>query len=64
VALVVVDGRPRYGDAEFAELFRRAGVEVDALEVGGAAKLVEAPLGQVARRVLDLSPTCARIFGA
>jgi cytosine/adenosine deaminase-related metal-dependent hydrolase len=64
VALVVVDGRPRYGDAEFAELFGHAGVEVDALEVGGAAKLVEAPLGQVARRVLELSPTCARIFGA
>jgi cytosine/adenosine deaminase-related metal-dependent hydrolase len=64
VALVVVDGLPRYGDAEFAELFERAGVEVDALEVGGVEKLVEAPLGEVARRVLDLSPTCARIFGA
>jgi cytosine/adenosine deaminase-related metal-dependent hydrolase len=64
VALVVVDGRPRYGDAAFAELFERAGVEVDALQVGGAARLVEAPLGQVARRVLDLSPTCARIFGS
>ncbi|HEU4559851.1 MAG TPA: amidohydrolase family protein [Longimicrobium sp.] len=64
VALVVVDGRPRYGDAEFAELFARARVEVDVLEVGGVAKLVEAPLGQVARRVLDLSPECARIFGA
>lgn len=63
VALVVVDGRPRYGDAEFAELFERAGVEVDALEVDGAEKLVEAPLGQVVRRVHDLSPSCARIFG-
>ncbi len=64
VALVVVDGVPRYGDAEFADLFARAGVQVDALQAGGVEKLVEAPLGQVARRVLDLSPTCARIFGS
>lgn len=62
VALVVVDGRPRYGDAAFAALFAHAGVEVDALRVGGTEKLVEAPLGQVARRVLELSPECARIF--
>ena len=31
--------------------------------VDGAEKLVEAPLGHIARRVLELSPTCARIFG-
>jgi hypothetical protein len=62
VALVMVDGVPRYGDAEFAELFAAAGVPVDTLEVGGVPKLVQAPLGEVARRVLDLSPECARIF--
>ncbi|MGH7504914.1 MAG: amidohydrolase family protein, partial [Longimicrobiales bacterium] len=64
VGLVVVGGRPVYGDDEYGELFERAGVAVDELRVGGTPKLVAAPMGDVARGVLDLSPTCGRIFEA
>jgi cytosine/adenosine deaminase-related metal-dependent hydrolase len=62
VALVLVDGVPRYGDVALAPLFDAAGVATEPLTVGGEAKLVAAPLGRVARDVLDLSPECARIF--
>ncbi|HEX6939818.1 MAG TPA: amidohydrolase family protein [Longimicrobiales bacterium] len=62
VDLAVVGGVPRLGDERFAELFERAGVATEALRVGGTTKLVARPLGTVARRVLELSPECGRIF--
>jgi cytosine/adenosine deaminase-related metal-dependent hydrolase len=62
VALVLVGGVPRYGDAAMETLFRRAGVATETITVGGVPKLVAAPLGRVARQVLELSPECGRIF--
>ncbi|HEX7120127.1 MAG TPA: amidohydrolase family protein [Longimicrobiales bacterium] len=62
VDLVVVGGEPRLGDERYGELFERAGVETEELEVGGTTKLVARPLGTVARRVLELTPECGRIF--
>jgi len=62
VVLVLVAGRPRYGDPATAELFRLTGVEAETLEVGGEEKLVMAPLGRVARRVVERVPQCGRIF--
>jgi cytosine/adenosine deaminase-related metal-dependent hydrolase len=62
VALVLVDGVPRFGDAELAELFERSGVGVERLSVGGVEKLVVAPLARVAERVRALSPEAARIL--
>lgn len=62
VALVVVAGKPRYGDVEFTPLFAGTGVPAEPLTVGGKAKLVASPLGQVAERVMEISPDCARIF--
>lgn len=61
VALVLVGGSPRYGDATFAELFARAGVPAERLDVAGTPKLVAAPLATVARKVFRLSPACRRI---
>ena len=62
VGLVLVGGKPRLGDAEFAALFERTGVSVEPLEVGGVPKLVVAPLATVAREVVELSPSCDRIL--
>jgi hypothetical protein len=62
VALVVVAGRPRFGDRRFARLFELCGVPAEPLVVGGVEKLVAAPLGSVARRVFALSPECQRIL--
>ena len=62
VALVVVAGRPRFGDRRFARLFELCAVPAETLVVGGVEKLVEEPLGSVARRVFALSPECQRIL--
>jgi hypothetical protein len=61
VALVVVGGLPRLGDVSFAELFERCRVPTERLEVGGGVKLVSAPLGRVADRILDDWPDARRI---
>lgn len=62
VALVVVDGRPRLGEPRFAALFQRCGVRVETLRVGGADRLVAAPLATAARRAVALTPEAGRIF--
>lgn len=62
VGLVLVRGKPRFGDVEFADVFDRSAVPVEPLEVGGIPKLVAAPLATVAAKVLELSPECTRIF--
>jgi cytosine/adenosine deaminase-related metal-dependent hydrolase len=61
VALVLVAGRPALADEAYGAIFRAAGVPCEALTVGGARKLVAAPLGAVAREVFDLTPACRRI---
>jgi len=62
VALVLVGGRPALADEAHGELFLAAGIACEALTVGGARKLVAAPLGAVAREVFDLTPACLRII--
>jgi len=61
VALVVVGGRPRYGNAAFHALFEMAGVPTESLRVHGAEKLIAAPLATIARRAFALTPECERI---
>lgn len=62
VALVLVGGRPRLGERRFRPLFEDAGIPTETLEVGGEERLVEAPLGSVAREVFRLTPECRRIL--
>lgn len=62
VLLVLVGGRPRLGETRFSSLFEDAEVPVETLEVGGEERLVEAPLGSVARKVFQLTPECRRIL--
>jgi cytosine/adenosine deaminase-related metal-dependent hydrolase len=62
VALVLVGGRPRFGDRRFARLFELCHVPCEPLMVGGVEKLVVAPLASVAHRVFALSPECRRIL--
>jgi len=62
VALVLVGGRPRYGDRRFARLFELCNVPVEPMVVGGVEKLVIDPLASVANRVFALSPECRRIL--
>lgn len=62
VGLVLVGGRPRLGDVEFADLFTDAAVPVQPLRIGGTEKLVVAPLASIAERVFELVPECGRIF--
>ena len=62
VTLLLVGGTPRYADAGLAVLFEAAGLAAEPLAVGGEEKLVTAPLGQLARRVVDRYPECGRIF--
>lgn len=63
VALVVVAGRPRYGDAALAELFEYCGTTVEPITVWGREKIVARPLGSAARGALALGTDCGRIFG-
>lgn len=62
VTLLLVDGRPRYADAGLTGLFELAGVAAEPLVVGGKPKLVAAPLGELARRVVERYPACGRIL--
>jgi len=64
VRLVVVAGVPRIGDELYAALFDHMGVPVERLRVGRAVRLVSAPLGGVAERILADWPAARRIFGA
>lgn len=63
VALVLVGGRPRLADADLAGLFDAARVTPEPLEVGGAEKVVSAPLGSVAEAVVERAPAVGRILG-
>lgn len=63
VALVVVGGLPRLADACHAELFERAGVPAERLIVRGVEKLVAAPMGRIAERVVAEWPQSGRILG-
>jgi hypothetical protein len=62
VALVIVDGRPRLGDARLRPLFAHCGVRVERLSVGGVEKLVMAPLATAARRAMALTAEAGRIL--
>jgi hypothetical protein len=62
VALVIVDGRPRFGDVEFAPLFRACGVAVDAVDAGEVHRIVTQPLAMVAARVVEDWPDCGRLL--
>ena len=62
IALVLVAGRPKFGDRRFAGLFERCAVPTEKLVVGGVEKLVVEPLGAVARRVFALTPECRRVL--
>ncbi len=62
VALVVVGGRPVLGDAHLAPLFEQAGVAMEPLTVQGSEKVVAAPLGTVAARIVGAWPEAGRIF--
>lgn len=62
VGLVIVDGKPRLGDASFAPLFTHCGVRVEQIQIGGMDKLVAAPLATAARRALALTPEAGRIL--
>ena len=64
VGLVLVGGRPRYGDACFARLFSRMGVTTEPLRVGGIDKLIASPMGTVAHHVAELTPATRRVLGA
>jgi len=61
VLLVLVAGRPALADEALGDAFRAYGLRAEPLSVGGALKLVAAPLGAVAREVFDLTPSCRRI---
>lgn len=62
VGLVIVRGVPQLGDEEFFPLFEHCGVAVENIIVGGRQKFVAAPLGSVAKEVIELTPECDRIF--
>lgn len=62
VALVMVGGVPRFGDADLWDLFSHRGVEVEPLEVCGTAKLVSSPLASIAEEVFRQAPSCRRIL--
>jgi hypothetical protein len=62
VQLVVVGGVPRVADERYGELFELLGVPVQRIRVGASIKLVSAPLGDVAERILADWPAARRIF--
>jgi hypothetical protein len=55
---------PRFGAAEFAPFFQRAGVRTGEITVCGMTRLVSRPLASTAQRVLREWPECGRIFHA
>jgi cytosine/adenosine deaminase-related metal-dependent hydrolase len=62
VRLVIAGGIPRIADERYAELFDLLDVPCEPLPVGGSLKIVAAPLGDVARRILQDWPEARRIF--
>ncbi len=62
VGLVLVGGKPMFGDAELANLFEICGVSTELMVVGGVRKLVVAPLATIAEKVIGMSPECGRIL--
>ena len=62
VGLVVVAGRPRLADERFAALFEFLALPFERIQVGCTTKLVSAPLGSVAERILADWPEARRVF--
>jgi cytosine/adenosine deaminase-related metal-dependent hydrolase len=62
VALVVVAGRPVFGDAEFGDVFALCEVPTEPIAVGGIHKLVVAPVATIANKVIQMFPECGRIL--
>jgi cytosine/adenosine deaminase-related metal-dependent hydrolase len=62
VGLVMVGGRPVYGDAEYEDLFALSGVRTEPLLVGGVPKRVVWPLATVVARVGELFREPLRIL--
>ena len=62
VLLVIVAGLPRVADERYAELFELLGITPERLRVGRTERLVSAPLGAVAERILADWPEAGRIF--
>jgi cytosine/adenosine deaminase-related metal-dependent hydrolase len=62
VLLVIAGGVPRVADERYEELFDLLAVPFESLRVGGSRKIVAAPLGEVARRILEDWPEARRIF--
>lgn len=51
VMLVVIDGMPVYGDAEYAEVFDRLGVEYRQVEMDGVSRVIIGDPGGMLRRI-------------
>jgi hypothetical protein len=51
-------------DERYASLFELLGVPVERVCIGGTTRLVAAPLGTVAERILADWPEARRIFGS
>lgn len=62
IALVVVNGRPVFGDAEFEDLFRALDVPSDVITVDGAEKRIIRPLATIAANVVEQWPESARLL--
>ena len=62
VQLVIAGGVPRVGDERYSALFDLLGIQSERVRVGSAVKLVSAPLGSVAERILAAWPDARRIF--
>jgi cytosine/adenosine deaminase-related metal-dependent hydrolase len=62
VELVIAGGVPRVADERHGELFALLGIPVERVCVGRSVKLVSAPLGRVAERILTEWPEARRIF--
>jgi cytosine/adenosine deaminase-related metal-dependent hydrolase len=64
VQLVIAGGVPRVADERYSGLFEILGVSVERVCIGDSIKLVAAPLGDVAERILANWPAARRIFGS
>jgi hypothetical protein len=62
IQLVISGGTPRVADERHAALFELLNVPFERVRVGGSSKLVAAPLGEVAERILNDWPEARRIF--
>ena len=62
VQLVIAGGVPRVADERYSTLFDLLGIPTERVCVGASFKLVSAPLGAVAERILSEWPDARRIF--